>query len=246
MACVFMPRGWLWLALATGFLGALKWTSAAFLGCFCVLGFLLSPQPRRWAFPLILALMVMGTMLFWREVGEYWYSIERFEINAKPRGLTFQHFVPRLVAKVIPVMVTLVVMGLALARARSVEERGQLLFAISVPFAITLMNLAICYGTVSYEYHTVSALGIIPGLVVWTEKESFVSTWLKTLTCAAFGVFLCLAFRVFMFTGRFNSVAMTLVYAEFTAFFFGLCTYALLDAANAIRAQAGKPVADHQ
>jgi hypothetical protein len=155
-------------------------------------------------------------------------SIQVFEINAKPRGVTFTHFLPRLVAKVLPALVTLLVGLTALWVARSESHRNRALFAISGPFAILLMGLAACYGTISYEYHTVTLLGLLPGLVVWVEREPVVTRSLKLLTCVVFAALLCVAFRTFQFGTEFDSKWMTQAYAAFCAVFLGLCMYILL------------------
>lgn len=226
VACVFVKSGALGLAMTAGFLGTLKWTSVAFLGCFSVLGFALAPRARRWSFVVVPALMVVGTAVFWRGVVEYWASIEVFEINARPRGISFTHFLPRPVAKVLPVIVTLLVGVPALWVARSSEaQRERLLFAVSAPFSVLLMNLATCYGTISYEYHTVALLGIWPGLVVWVEREPLVDRRLKLVTCVTFGALLCVAFRTFHYSTEFDSKAMTQAYAAFSVAFFGVCAY---------------------
>jgi hypothetical protein len=226
VACVFVERGALAMAMGAGFLGTLKWTSVAFLGCFSVLGFVLAPRVRRWSFVVVPALMIIGTAVFWRGVVEYWASIEVFEINAKPRGISFTHFLPRPVAKVLPAVITLLIGVPALWVARASEaQRSQLLFAVSAPFSVLLMNLATCYGTISYEYHTGALLGILPGLVVWAEREALVHRGLKLLTCVAFGALLCVAFRTFHYSTEFDSKAMTQAYAAFSVVFFGVCAY---------------------
>jgi hypothetical protein len=227
VACVSARRGPLALAAAAGFLGTLKWTSAAFLGCFCVVGAVFSRRARRWSFVLVPVLMAIGTAIFWRSVREYWTSIEVFEINARPLGLTFTHFLRRTFAKVLPVVVTLVVAIPGLWVARSERHQSQLLFAVSAPLSILLMILATCYGTISYEYHTVALLGMWPGLVVWVEREPFLGKPVKLLTCVLFGALLCVAFRTFHFSTAYDSRAMTKVYAAFSPLFLGLCLYTI-------------------
>jgi hypothetical protein len=227
VACVFVKRGAPGLAATAGFIGTLKWTSASFLGCFCVVGALFSPRARRWSFVLVPVLMVIGTAIFWRSVREYWTTIEVFEINARPLGLTFTHFLQRKVAKVLPVVVTLLVAIPGLWVARSERHKNQLLFALSAPLSILLMNLATCYGTISYEYHSVALLGMWPGLVVWTEREPFLGKPLKLLTCVLFGALLCVAFRTFHFSTEYDSRAMTKAYAAFSFLFFCVCVYTI-------------------
>jgi hypothetical protein len=226
MGCVFSLRSGAALAAASGLLGTLKWTSVAFLGCFCVAGMALGGRERRRLFALVLALMVVGTAVFWKSIPEYWVAIQMYEINAKPRGLSFTHFLPRMLVKVLPVIVTSVLLAAALFVSRkSAVHRQRMLYALSAPFSMMLLNLDIGYGTVTYEYHTVTTLGVLPGLVVWIEREPFVPRWFKALVTGTFGVLLCIAFRTFQYAPPFDSVAMAKVYAAFTALFFAFCAY---------------------
>jgi len=225
-ACVFVAGNSFGLAAASGFLGALKWTAVPFVWCFSALGFLLGFRSR--VFLTIPSVMVLGTVLFWRGLLEYWSSIQVYELDALPEGLTLQHFVPRLVAKMAPVAVTLSCALFVVARYRSHRERAQVFVAISAPFALALANLAVCFATISYEYHTVTTLGMIPCLVLWTEKEPSVPTRVKAVTCVAFGTLLVVTFRVFGLNNLFDSVAMARVYSFFTLLFFGLCAYTIL------------------
>jgi hypothetical protein len=192
----------------SGFLGALKWTSVPFLGCFSAFGFLVGPRSWRWAFFLIPVVLALGTALFWQGTLEYWPSIEEFELRAMPYGLTLQHFLPRTWARLTPLLLTLSLSLLVAVRARSYLERIRAFSAASGPFALSLTNVAVCFGTLSYEYHTVSTLGMVPALVVWTAKAASVSNRVKAVTCAAFGVFLLMAFRVYGLGSLLNHLAM--------------------------------------
>jgi hypothetical protein len=196
------------VALFTGLLGALKWTSVSFLGCFSAFGFLVGPRRWRWAFFLIPVLVALGTGLFWRGTLEYWHTIEVFELNATPYGLTLQHFLPRIWTKLTPVLLTLGVALLVAVRTRSYPERTRAFTSVSLPFALSLTNVAVCFGAVSYEYHTVTTLGMIPALVVWTEKAPWVTNRIKAVTSAAFGVFLLVAFRIYGLGHLLNRLAM--------------------------------------
>jgi len=237
VGCVFLPGGELALAGLSGLLGAVKWTAVAFLGCFSALGFLLGGGRKRWAFLAIPLATVVGTLPFWRGLTEYWTTIEVYEIRAVPFGLTLQYFLPRAVARTAPIAMTLAVAALALVRSRSAAERARLLAEVSAPFAIALMGLAICFGTLSYEYHTVATLGLIPALVLWIEGVERVPERIKAVACAAGGLFLVIVFRTYGFGTYFSSPGtktvngfgtflgpkgMTGVYAAFTLVFFVL------------------------
>ena len=123
VGCVFSSRTAFGLAVVAGFLGALKWTSAAFLGPFALLGFILASGAKRWAFFLIPLCMKVGTFPFWNELKEYWITIRVFEINAIPYGLTLPHFMPRSFARAVRIAATLLVAWLALHRAKSAQQR---------------------------------------------------------------------------------------------------------------------------
>jgi glycosyl transferase family 87 len=223
VASTFLPRGALGSALVSGFLGALKWTSAPFLGCFSVFTLALGTGRRRWSALGLLAVMALGTGLFWHELGEYWYAIRVFEIDAAPRGISLQHYLPRPVVKVLPVFVTAAIAGLALWRARTPAQREALAFALSAPFSMLLLGLAACYATTSYEYHSVTLLGAIPGLVVWLERDSAVPPRIKLLVTVGFAFFLCVAFRTFQLAPPFNSSWMTRNYIVFSLAMLTIC-----------------------
>lgn len=222
VGCLHLPGRRLGLAAAAGVVGALKWTAVSFLGCFSVLGFLLSARNKRWTFVVIPTVMALGTGLFWRAVEEYWATIRFYEIDTTAYGLTFQHFLPRLATKLAPVIATL---ALSLAVVLSVPRarRPIVLARVAAPFALALANMAVCFGTLSYEYHTVSLLGMIPGLTAWIEREA-VSPRIKALVAAVFGGFLLVAFRAFGLTVV-SFVTMTAIYGVVALFFLGVCGY---------------------
>jgi hypothetical protein len=170
-----------------------------------------------------------GTLVFWRGVQEYWVTIRVYELEATPFGLTFQYFLPRMWAKLVPVLLTLSLALLVFIRAPSEEGRSRVFFAISGPFSLALMQASVCFGTLSYEYHTVSMLGALPGLVIWTEKAGGVSERIKAVTCFAFGLFSIIAFRLFGLTELFDPMRMTGAYAASMLFFYAVCVYVVLD-----------------
>jgi len=194
-ACSYAPKRALpALSLFAGFLAALKWTSGAFLGCFSALGFLTSSGLRRWAFFAIPPLALLGTLVFWNAVGEYWLTIQVYELEASPFGLTLQHFLPRMATKLTPVAITLAVIAAIWLKGRTPWERSHLLGVAGAPFALALTNVGICFGTLSYEYHTVTTLGMLPGLAVWIARAP-VAYRVKWWTAAAYATFLAVAFR---------------------------------------------------
>jgi hypothetical protein len=234
MMCVVLPGNHFLLACIAGALGALKWTAVSYLGCFAALGFLVSPNRRRVTFMLIPVLMAVCTFSFWNGVMEYWPTIQKYEIDAEPSGTTFEWFLPRPVVKAIPVLLTLIVAGLVWWRGRSVLERRQLLLAVAAPFSVALMCVAICFGTISYEYHTVAMLGVTPGFVVWLERAPIVRERMRLAAAIAFTVFMPYAYRVFGFGDLWDAQTMTKLYGAFAAYMLCVCTIIIMRASPAL------------
>ena len=222
ISCLLLPGGHPGLAVAAGLLGAMKWTSVPFLLCFCALGVVSAERRKRRDFFLVPAVMLLATLAFGSGLKEYWPTIQKFEIGAKPFGLTLQNFMPRWAARSVLPAVTLGAAALVRIAARSPAARGRLFAAIGLPFALALSCLSICFGTLSYEYHAVTLLGLIPAVVVWTVREPEVSRRGKVVICGAFGAFLCVAFRaVTLYV--FSPVIMTAVYGVAALLFLGVC-----------------------
>jgi hypothetical protein len=224
-ACVYGRAGF-GVAAVSGFLGALKWTALPFLGCFSVLGLSLASRSRRRFFLLIPAVVALGTGVFWQGVLEYWTCLRIYEFETPPYGLTLQNLLPRLWTKLAPILATASVAIFAFARFPA-AQRPQVLMAISAPFALALINLTICFGTYSYEYHTVALLGMVPALIVWLEAAgSLVPARMKIAISTAFGLFLIVAFRLFGLTVL-GYVAMTGIYLALAVFFLATCAYTI-------------------
>jgi hypothetical protein len=102
---------------------------------------------------------------------------------------------PRSVARLAPVAVTALVLAPILRSFRGAERHAALV-AVGGPAALALTNLSVCFGTLSWEYHTVTTLGTISVLVLWTELAPWASRRIKALTCGAYCAFLVVAFRV--------------------------------------------------
>lgn len=222
VGCAMLPRAGLGMAIACGLLGALKWTSVSFLGCFAALGFLLGHGRKRAAFFAIPVAIAAGTFPFYRELLDYWTTIQVYEIDATPYGLTLQHFLPRNAARAVPVVMTLLLAGLVFYRSRSAQARADALGDVGVPFSMALMNAAVCFGTLSYEYHTVSTLGVMPGLVLWVVTAERVADSVKAWLCGAFAVFAVIVFRTYGVGASLSPETLTGVYVALGALFFAI------------------------
>ena len=114
---------------------------------------------------------------------------------------------------------------------------------MSAPFAVALTGLSICFGTMSYEYHTVALLGLVPVLVLWIERSPDVEPRVKAAATVALAVLLAVTFRVYglgtyfkdgppdMYHGFGSWIrppSMTAVYAAFAVLFFALSLRACL------------------
>jgi hypothetical protein len=223
--CVFLSGNQFGMAIVSGLLGATKWTLIPFLGCFSALAFLCSSGRRRFVFFAIPVTIVLATFVFYKGLLEYWTTIRTFEIDRDAAGLSLQHFLPRLWSKVTPILFTLIMLLASFLFRPSSRTRRQLLYAISLPFSLALLCVCICFGTLSYEYHTVSLFGLIPGLVVWVERTPWISSKSKATTCALFGLLLLIAFRVYPIDLSFTSVSMTKVYLAFSLLFLGVSVH---------------------
>jgi hypothetical protein len=241
VACSYWPAPAFGLAIASGSIGALKWTSLSFLGCFAGFGFVLGANRMRWVFLAIPLVAVLITALFYSELGEYWRTIQVYELTAPPVGLTLQYFLPRLPAKAAPIVATLVPIIFACAWKPARAKREIVLRATAVPFSLALMNLTNCFGSLGYEYHTVTTLGMLPGLVVWLEREPLVSLRLKQLTASLYALFLIIAFRVFERAGSLESKQMSAVYVIATLVLLAISVRVIRDVGvlDATRDQAG-------
>ena len=221
--CVFLPGNRFGTAVLSGFLGAIKWSAPIFLGGFSLLAFLLGMGKKRWAFFLVPVVTVVVTLCFWRELPEYWASIKLWELDMKPSGLTFQHLLPRAVARVLPLLVPTVMAALVWVRVDKREARVRVLRSISFPAALILVIQSICFSTLSFEYHTVTLLAMIPAIVVWIERDPCVPGALKAVTAFSFGLLLLVTFRVLGFGSLFDSFGMTVVDALFAVLLFLEC-----------------------
>jgi hypothetical protein len=232
------------MAGLSGFITALKWTAAPFLACFSAVGVLLCSRRKRAMFLLIPLVWLLATAIYFRELPEYWATVRIYDLNAQPWGLTLRHFLSPLMTKVAPFGVTAFIGGLAFMARPSKEDRLRTLVSISVPFALAIMTLAVCFVTLSYEYHTVTMLGMLPGYVIWVERARFVSQATKTLVGLVYGVLLVVGFRIFGLRELLDARDMTAAYATATLVFMCISTYIIVTLAGTRkRGKARLPVA---
>jgi hypothetical protein len=192
----FLRRRYILPAIASGLFGALKWSSAPFIGTFSLMAFLGSSRKKGWIFLVPGALMILTAVLFLPEVKEYWPSLQRYEFNANPAGISFMYFMPRTIAKVLQVACCGIVIVLTLLLHRGNERRLAAFKAISFPFALTMFIQGMCYGTISFEYRIVSIFGLLPAYLLWMEQGGVKSTPVKVAMTGFLALFLFVSFRV--------------------------------------------------
>lgn len=210
---------------AAGILAAIKWSALPFLGTFC-LAALCTARKKERIYHLLPFLVVAASILFYLpELKEYWPSLQRYEIHARPTGISFMLLMPAWAAKSIQTASALLIIILIRLKSVNGQERAAELFrAVSLPFAMAMFIQGMCFGTISYEYRIVGLLGIIPGLAIWLDRYGRrIGGILTTMTVAAFTAFTILAFRIFYFQlwpiPVFTSVNMAAAYLAFSVFF---------------------------
>jgi hypothetical protein len=234
VSCWLLPGNHFGMAVLCGFLGALKWSAAPFLGCFAAMCFLVTSGRRRWVFFVTPLVMVLVTAAFWSELKGYWEAVQFYEIDAPPLGLSLEAYLPRPLAKAMPVIIAGSVATIVLLRGRSPGARRRMLGSSCLPAALALTNVAVCYQATSYEYHTMTTLAMVPFIVVWTERERWVSGRLKVFVCTVFALFLVLVFRAYP-PGRVIDVTILNAFYALTAFlFFGVSVYLALRAPRSV------------
>lgn len=195
-SCLFLHRRYTLPAIASGLFGAIKWSSAPFIGTFSLLGLVGSDRKKGWIFLLPGLAMGLTALAFLPEVKEYWPSLQRYEFNASPAGISFMYFMPRVAAKALQITSCGIVLALTLLLHKGRDQRLAAFKAISFPFALTMFIQGMCYGTISFEYRIVSIFGLLPPFLIWIEQGGIRSASLKVAMSAFFAVFLFVSFRV--------------------------------------------------
>ena len=192
----FLRRRFVFPAIFSGLLGALKWSSAPFVGTFSLMAFFGSNAKKSWVFLLPGLAMGLTALLFLPEVKEYWPSLQRYEFNASPAGISFMYFMPRQAAKLLQIFSCGIILALTMLLHRGKDQRLVAFRAISFPFALTMFIEGMCYGTISFEYRIVSIFGLLPAYLLWMEQGGIQSSGAKAFMTAFFAFFLFIAFRV--------------------------------------------------
>ncbi|VAW39501.1 hypothetical protein MNBD_DELTA03-240 [hydrothermal vent metagenome] len=215
---------WLYSSGA-GILAAIKWSALPFLGTFC-LAALCAARKKERIYHILPLLVVAASILFYLpELKEYWPSLQRYEVQARPTGISFMLLMPAWAAKSLQIASAILIIILIKFKSGAGKEGAAELFrAISLPFAAAMFIQGMCFGTISYEYRIVGLLGIIPGLAIWLDRYgSKIGTISAALTVAGFTAFTISAFRVFYFQfwpiPVFTSPVMAATYLTFSIFF---------------------------
>ena len=215
---------WLYSSGA-GILAAIKWSALPFLGTFC-LAALCAARKKERIYHILPLLVVAASILFYLpELKEYWPSLQRYEVQARPTGISFMLLMPAWAAKSLQIASAILIIILIKFKSGAGKKGAAELFrAISLPFAAAMFIQGMCFGTISYEYRIVGLLGIIPGLAIWLDRYgSKIGTISAALTVAGFTAFTISAFRVFYFQfwpiPVFTSPVMAATYLTFSIFF---------------------------
>ncbi len=232
-SAVFSKRLRVLTCTGSGFLASLKWSSFPFMGTFCAIFLAASNRKTRWIAVLPLLIITLSIIIFPTEIKQYWPSLRRYEIMARPTGVTFMYLMPKLAAKSMQVISAALVMGLLLARtSKNPTLRADIFRAISLPFAMTMFIQGMCFGTISYEYRIVSMLGLIPGVLLWINQVNQINLHLKRLVTALVTIFMITAFRVFHFfiwqLPAWEASGMTIIYLCFSLLFLAISIIILI------------------
>jgi hypothetical protein len=214
LASLAIPGRTLLLAIAAGLVGALKWTAVPFIGAFAAVALV---STGRWAFAAAPLALATATFAFWTGLHEYWHTIQVYELEAPAFGLTLQHFLPRLLTKAAPAVAAAALTLVLLWKGG--RSRAARFAAAAPPFALALGNLTICFATVSYEYHSVTSLGLIPALLVWVSQADAVPRAVRAAVAASYGLFLVVVFRTLDAAVTLDPRSLTILYAIFAVIF---------------------------
>jgi hypothetical protein len=234
VSCWLLPGNHFGLAVLCGLLGALKWSAAPFLCCFAAMCFLVTSRLRRWPFFVVPLVMVLVTGAFWSDLKGYWEAVQFYELDAPPFGLSLEAYLPRPLAKAMPVIIAGSLATIVLVRGKSPAARVRILGSSCLPSALALTNVAVCYQATSYEYHTMTTLAMVPFLVVWTERERWVSSRMKAFICTVFALLLVVVFRAYPPGKLIDVTILNALYALSALLFFGLSLYLALTAPRSV------------
>jgi len=204
--------------------GALKWTSVPVLLAFSLSGIVASATARKrlayGAIPLVLGLSAMA---FAPDVQDYWPSLQQYELEGPPVGMSLELLLPGAGAKAVPVVCTVGFLALLLLRTRRTSDRAIVLQAVAVPWGLAVALQSLCMFRMAYEYRAVSLLGFLPVVIIWMERAAIVRRGLRMVVGILVGVFFVLAFRVFDLRGTLlSSSQMLYAYGAWSLVFLGL------------------------
>jgi hypothetical protein len=192
-----------------GLLAGIKWTTLPFLCSFSVFAFVAMNTKGRLKLLLWPAGFGVTVLPFLRQVFEWLPSLQMYEVNASPSGVTFQHFLSRDATKLVPFVTAAMVTAFCWLRRREKDVWA----LASPPLALALLIASFGFGTIGFEYRAVAFTGLIPPLVVWMEQST-----LPRLTATSgyvYAVFLLIAFRGYGCSRLLTVVTMSKLYFSF-------------------------------
>ena len=180
-----------------GLLASLKWSSFPFFGIVGITYILLKRDHKlhRAALVLIAACIpVLLLVVFGRHALDYIMLVSRFEVDQSAQGISLSRFLPRIIARIIPLALPL----LFLMRM-SFWRKGTREFVLTMEVLFWGMAglMSAGFGTRAYEYKLVSMLFLVPLVVdkrsvLFSETRAELAPWSRLLVIAV----LIYAFRV--------------------------------------------------
>jgi len=226
---LYVALGYLWLLLGlfkrshlfmifAGAFAFLKWTSFPFLFVIFMIFLLSSKDPNDFKHNFSLGLAFLLPITFFSivlPVNTFHFLTSVFEQEGtfRPRGISLALIFPRIVVKLLPLM--LILMGTVISYLNKKE------FKLLVPFYIGAASVFIIYPTIAYDYSTPILLCFIPFTIYWSQSSKHaVHKILRFTTQFGFYAFIIIAsFSNYMFGIEIESVNTIYMYAIFSIVF---------------------------
>ena len=98
-----------------------------------------STQRRRVAYAAVPVILGLSALAFASELSDYWPSLAQYELNAVPTGMSLELLLPGSIAKLVPIVCTLLFVAYFWRRTRRIWDRELAWQAVAVPFGLSAM-----------------------------------------------------------------------------------------------------------